>query len=60
MIWESVVNKVSTLLGLQTSYHILTEAGYEVVFASLEGGEVPINLIKHESSFQNKTYNRFF
>ena len=40
-------------------YYILTEAGYEVVFASPEGGEAPIDLLSMKTPFTTEYTDRF-
>lgn len=44
---------------LAAPYYILTEAGYEVVFASPEGGEAPIDLLSMKSPFTTEYTDRF-
>ena len=41
-------------------YYILTEAGYEVVFSSPEGGEAPIDLLSMKAPFTTEHTERFF
>ena len=45
---------------LAAPYYILTEAGYEVVFASPEGGEAPIDLLSMKVPFTTEHTDRFF
>lgn len=40
-------------------YYILTEAGYEVVFASPQGGEAPIDLLSLKAPFTTENTDRF-
>jgi putative intracellular protease/amidase len=40
-------------------YYILTEAGYEVVFASPDGGEAPIDLLSMKVPFTTEYTDRF-
>ncbi len=44
---------------LAAPYYILTEAGYEVVFASPEGGEAPIDLLSMKAPFTTEYTDRF-
>lgn len=44
---------------LAAPYYILTEAGYEVVFASPEGGEAPIDLLSMKAPFTTEHTDRF-
>lgn len=44
---------------LAAPYYILTEAGFEVVFASPEGGEAPIDLLSMKSPFTTEYTGRF-
>ncbi|MBQ0934512.1 type 1 glutamine amidotransferase domain-containing protein [Ideonella paludis] len=44
---------------LAAPYYILTEAGYEVVFASPEGGEAPIDLLSLKVPFTTEYTDRF-
>ncbi len=44
---------------LAAPYYILTEAGYEVVFASPEGGEAPIDLLSMKTPFTTDYTDRF-
>lgn len=44
---------------LAAPYYILTEAGYEVVFASPQGGEAPIDLLSMKSPFTTEYTERF-
>ena len=44
---------------LAAPYYILTEAGYEVVFASPEGGEAPIDLLSMKVPFTTEHTERF-
>ena len=39
--------------------YILTEAGYEIVLASPQGGEAPIDLLSHKVPFTTKYTERF-
>lgn len=43
-----------------TPYYVLTEAGFEVVFASPEGGSAPIDLLSMKAPFTTENTNRFF
>ena len=43
-----------------TPYYVLTEAGYEVVFASPEGGNAPIDLLSMKAPFTTDNTDRFF
>ena len=45
---------------LAAPYYILTEAGYEVVFASPAGGEAPIDLLSMKAPFTTEYTERFF
>ena len=45
---------------LAAPYYILTEAGHEVVFASPEGGEAPIDLLSMKAPFTTSYTERFF
>lgn len=45
---------------LAAPYYILTEAGYEVVFASPKGGEAPIDLLSMKAPFTTEYTARFF
>ncbi len=45
---------------LAAPYYILTEAGYEVVFASPEGGAAPIDLLSMKAPFTTEYTERFF
>ncbi len=45
---------------LAAPYYILTEAGYEVVFASPKGGEAPIDLLSMKAPFTTEYTERFF
>lgn len=45
---------------LAAPYYILTEAGYEVVFASPAGGEAPIDLLSMKAPFATEYTERFF
>ncbi len=45
---------------LAAPYYILTEAGYEVVFASPSGGEAPIDLLSMKEPFTTEHTERFF
>jgi len=45
---------------LAAPYYILTEAGYEVVFASPAGGEAPVDLLSMKSPFTTEYTDRFF
>lgn len=42
-----------------TPYYVLTEAGYEVVFASPSGGIVPIDLLSMKAPFTTENTDRF-
>ncbi|MFN6971582.1 MAG: hypothetical protein ACK4NN_11995, partial [Rheinheimera sp.] len=44
---------------LAAPYYILTEAGYEVVFASPAGGEAPIDLLSMKVPFTTDYTARF-
>ena len=44
---------------LAAPYYILTESGYEVVFASPKGGEAPIDLLSMKSPFTSEYTDRF-
>lgn len=44
---------------LAAPYYILTEAGFEVVFASPQGGEAPIDLLSMKSPFTTEYTERF-
>ena len=44
---------------LAAPYYILTEAGHEVVFASPEGGEAPIDLLSLKAPFTTEYTERF-
>jgi len=44
---------------LAAPYYILTEAGYEVVFASPQGGEAPIDLLSMKHPFTTEYTERF-
>ncbi|WP_435262080.1 type 1 glutamine amidotransferase domain-containing protein [Tenacibaculum sp. nBUS_03] len=44
---------------LAAPYYILTEAGYEVVFASPDGGEAPIDLLSMKVPFTTDYTNKF-
>lgn len=44
---------------LAAPYYILTEAGYEVVFASPDGGEAPIDLLSMKVPFTTEYTDRF-
>ncbi|GIQ61242.1 peptidase [Flavobacterium collinsii] len=44
---------------LAAPYYILTEAGYEVVFASPKGGEAPIDLLSMKVPFTTEYTDRF-
>ena len=44
---------------LAAPYYILTEAGYEVVFASPEGGEAPIDLLSMKTPFTTPYTDKF-
>jgi putative intracellular protease/amidase len=43
-----------------TPYYVLTEAGYEVVFASPQGGNAPIDLLSMKAPFTTENTDRFF
>lgn len=43
-----------------TPYYVLTEAGHEVVFASPEGGNAPIDLLSMKPPFTTESTERFF
>lgn len=43
-----------------TPYYTLTEAGYEVVFASPKGGNAPIDLLSMKAPFTTENTDRFF
>lgn len=43
-----------------TPYYVLMEAGYEVVFASPEGGNAPIDLLSMKAPFTTENTERFF
>lgn len=43
-----------------TPYYILTEAGFEVVFASPKGGNAPIDLLSMKAPFTTENTERFF
>ncbi len=45
---------------LAAPYYILIEAGYEVVFASPEGGAAPIDLLSMKAPFTTEYTERFF
>lgn len=45
---------------LAAPYYILTEAGFEVVFASPAGGEAPIDLLSMKAPFTTEHTERFF
>lgn len=45
---------------LAAPYYILTEADYEVVFASPDGGEAPIDLLSMKAPFTTEYTERFF
>lgn len=45
---------------LAAPYYLLTEAGYEVVFASPKGGEAPIDLLSMKAPFTTEYTERFF
>lgn len=45
---------------LAAPYYILTEAGYEVVFASPAGGAAPIDLLSMKAPFTTEYTERFF
>lgn len=44
---------------LAAPYYILTEAGFEVVFASPDGGEAPIDLLSMKAPFTTEYTERF-
>ncbi|WP_109353974.1 type 1 glutamine amidotransferase domain-containing protein [Sphingorhabdus sp. EL138] len=44
---------------LAAPYYILTEAGYEVVFASHDGGNVPIDLLSMKAPYTTEYTERF-
>lgn len=44
---------------LAAPYYILTEAGHEVVFASPEGGDAPIDLLSMKAPFTTEYTDRF-
>ncbi|OWQ45780.1 type 1 glutamine amidotransferase domain-containing protein [Roseateles noduli] len=44
---------------LAAPYYILTEAGYEVVFASPDGGDAPIDLLSMKAPFTTPFTDRF-
>lgn len=44
---------------LAAPYYILTEAGYEVVFASPDGGEAPLDLLSMKAPFTTEYTDRF-
>ncbi|WP_348699633.1 type 1 glutamine amidotransferase domain-containing protein [Duganella fentianensis] len=44
---------------LAAPYYILTEAGYEVVLASPDGGNAPIDLLSHKAPFTTEYTERF-
>lgn len=44
---------------LAAPYYILTQAGYEVVFASPEGGEAPIDLLSMKAPFTTEYTEQF-
>ncbi len=44
---------------LAAPYYILTEAGHEVVFASPDGGEAPIDLLSMKAPFTSEYTERF-
>lgn len=44
---------------LAAPYYILTEAGYEVVFASPDGGDAPIDLLSMKAPFTTEYTDRF-
>lgn len=44
---------------LAAPYYILTEAGYEVVFASPDGGEAPIDLLSMNAPFTTEYTDKF-
>ncbi|WP_420860045.1 type 1 glutamine amidotransferase domain-containing protein [Marivivens marinus] len=43
-----------------TPYYTLTEAGFEVVFASPKGGNAPIDLLSMKAPFTTENTDRFF
>lgn len=43
-----------------TPYYVLTEADYEVVFASPQGGNAPIDLLSMKTPFTTENTDRFF
>jgi len=43
-----------------TPYYVLTEAGYEVVFASPQGGKAPIDLLSMKAPSTTENTDRFF
>jgi putative intracellular protease/amidase len=43
-----------------TPYYMLREAGHEVVLASIDGGEAPIDLLSMQSPFTTPNTDRFF
>ena len=43
-----------------TPYYVLTQAGYEVVFASPKGGRAPIDLLSMKAPFTTENTDRFF
>lgn len=43
-----------------TPYYVLTEAGFEVVFTSPEGGNAPIDLLSMKEPFTTPNTERFF
>ncbi|MQP51287.1 MULTISPECIES: type 1 glutamine amidotransferase domain-containing protein [unclassified Flavobacterium] len=45
---------------LAAPYYILTDAGYEVVFASPDGGEAPIDLLSMKVPFTTEYTDKFF
>ncbi|MGL5109789.1 MAG: type 1 glutamine amidotransferase domain-containing protein [Vibrio ordalii] len=45
---------------LAAPYYILTEAGHEVVFASPEGGQAPIDLLSMKAPYTTQYTERFF
>jgi putative intracellular protease/amidase len=45
---------------LAAPYYILTEAGYEVIFASPEGGEAPLDLLSMKAPYTTEYTERFF
>ena len=44
---------------LAAPYYILTNAGYEVVFASPKGGDAPIDLLSMKAPFTSEYTDRF-